>query len=58
LFNEKNIAEIWQYFVNILCSIFLCSNLAGFRNYLEEHTTHSHGRNFVKCGGQLGVKPT
>jgi len=31
----KDVAEFWQYFVNIIC------NLAGFRNCLAEYTVHS-----------------
>jgi len=35
LFNEKNVAEFWQYFFNII------GNLAEIRNCLAEYTVHS-----------------
>jgi len=43
LFNEKHVAEIWQYFVNIICNIIcnLAVNLAGFRICLAKDTVHS-----------------
>jgi len=51
-FNEKNVAEFWHYFVDIISNILFVS-LTGFRNCWAEYTVHS----LSPCYGLLTALP-